>query len=163
MKTSRNYIIEQVVVNFVLNFAIAYYLGRTTLAHQETIPLWADQAAPLDPNMAGDILIGSFILSFLVTLILSAITRYHLSKQNVDTNDLVLGKWLKRLPNSLFKRSLVMGLMAMITAGLVSVLLLYALNITAVDSGYYTITHSCYAAILASCIAYSASKRALVD
>ena len=155
--------IEQVVVNFVLNFGIAYYLGKTTLAHQETIPLWADKAAPLDPNMAGDILVGSLILSFLITLILTAITRHHLSKQHIDTKDVVLSKWVKRLPDSLLKRSLIMGFMAMLTVGLASVLVLFGLNITAVDSNCYTISHSFYAAFLAGFVAYIASKRALLD
>ena len=163
MKSSRNYIIEQVVVNFVLNFGIAYYLGKTTLAHQDTIPLWADKAAPLDPNMAGDILIGSLIMSFLITLILTAITRHHLSKQHIDTKDVVLSKWVKRLPGSLFKRSLVMGFLAMFSIGLGSVLIVFALNITSLDSDCYTILHSCYAGLLAGLIAYIATKRALLD
>jgi len=163
VKSSRHYIIEQVVVNFVLNFGIAYYLGRTTLAHQESIPLWGNNTAPLDPNMAGDILIGSLIMSFLITLILTAITRHHLSKQNIDTKNVVSINWVNRLPESKFKRSLIVGFLAMFTIGLASVLLLFALNITSLDSGCYTILHSCYAGILAGFIAYIATLRALRD
>lgn len=161
MKTSRRFITEQVIANVVINFFIAYYLDKHVLEHIENIPMFAPSHAPFAPNMAGNILVGSFILSMLVTLIVTPITRYHLRKQHLSPQEAI--GIITRLPEKLFKRSMVMGLAGMFTLGLISVLALFLMEISQAPASSYVMAHAVYAALLAAIVAFFVTKRALAD
>lgn len=163
MKTSRQYVIEQIVANIIINFGIAYYLGSNAMGELATVPLIAPQDAPLDPNMAGDIMVGSLIMGVILTLILTWLTRAKLRKGGVEAMVVEDMGIIGKLPRNSFLRALTVGLVAMFTLGLVVVLLMALLGISQLPSMTYIVFHAFYVAVLAGVIAWATSKRALAD
>jgi hypothetical protein len=163
MKSSRAYLTEQVVANIIINFVIAYYIAKATLAALAVIPMQAPQDDPLAPNMAGDLLVGSFIAGLLITLIISKITHWQLAHNKIDNSQVQLNNYLKLLPQSTFKRALFMGLFAALLLAMPVVILLSVLGITQVNSSDYIVIHAVYAALIGGLLAYIVSKRALLD
>ena len=163
MRSTRAYFIEQVVINIIINFLLAYYGGRATMAKLDSIPLWAPETAPFDPNMGGEILVGSFLLGLILTAVLTAITRHKLRKETIDVSSYAVTGLVARLPAGLLKRSLVVGLVTMLSAGLAVVLVMLALGINQADAWSYHLAHSVYMATLGGVVAYFAVRRALAD
>ena len=163
MKTPRQYLIEQVVANIILNFGIAYYLGSNSMGELETVPLIAPQDSPFDPNMAGDIMVGSFILGVILTLIVSWITRAKLRKGGVEAMAVADMGMIGKLPRNSFLRALTIGAVAMFTLGLLVVLLMAVLGISQLPSLTYIVFHAVYVAAVAAFVAFAAAKRALAD
>ncbi len=163
MKSPRAYLLEQVVVNLVINFIVAYYISKVTLSALQLIPMQAPTDNPLHPNIGGDLLVGSFIAGLIITLILTAITRFNLRKNKVDTSQFTLNSWIKLLPHSVFKRGLIMGLFAALLVAMPLVVILNILGIEQAATSDYIILHGIYAALLGGGLTYVASKRALAD
>ena len=163
MKSPRAYLIEQVIANIIINFSIAYFIAKATLAALEFIPLQAPQGTPLAPNMAGDLLVGSFLTGLLITLILSKLTQWQLRHEKVDNSTVQLEGWIKLLPASIMKRALLMGVFATLVLAFPSIIILSILGVQQVASQDYIVFHAVYAGIIGGGLAYIASKRALID
>lgn len=161
MKTPRHFVIEQVIANIVINFSIVFYLNWRAMAHLATVPHLAPPDAPFAPNMAGDILVGSFILALVLSLILTAITRHNLRKGAVAPA--AAGNVIGRLPASNLLRSLVLAVFATLCIALPVVVLFPQLGIHELPSKTYIVWHACYAAALAALMAYIVVVRALAD
>lgn len=163
MKSPRAYLVEQVIANIIINFTIAYFIAKATLAALAFIPLQAPQGAPLAPNIAGDLLVGSFLTGLIITLILSKLTQWQLHHEKIDNSHVELEGWIKLLPNSIFKRALLMGLFATLVLAFPSIIILSILGVQQVASQDYIVLHAVYAGIMGGGLAYIASKRALID
>jgi len=163
MKSPRAYLAEQVIVNIIINFTIAYFIAKASLAALQFIPMQAPQGSPLAPNMAGDLLVGSFITGLVITIILSKITHWQLRHEKIDNSTFELQGWIKLLPASTFKRGLLLGLFATLVLAFPSIIILSALGIQQAASSDYIVLHAIYAGIMGGGLAYIVSKRALVD
>ena len=163
MKSPKAYLAEQVVVNIIINFIVAYYIAKASFAALTYIPMQAPQGSPLAPNMAGDLLVGSFLAGLIITLLLSKITHWNLRASKVDTSQFELSSWIKLLPQSTWLRSLIMGLLAALLLAMPVVIVMSVLGVTQVLAADYIVVHAFYAAVIGGGLAYVASKRALVD
>jgi hypothetical protein len=161
MKTTRQFVIEQVVVSVVFNFLLAFLLSWLSLRHQATIPLSAPADAMFAPSMGGDLLVGSFILGVILTLVLTKVTRINLRKKTVESQ--VPVGWSAKLPNNSLLRSLLIGLILTCTLGLVFTILLGALGILHMKIWYYIPLHAFYVGFLAWAVTVPVVKRALAD
>ncbi len=163
MKSPRAYLLEQVVVNLIINFVVAYYISKATLSALHIIPMQAPTDNPLHPNIGGDLLVGSFIAGLIITLVLTAITRLSLRKNKIDVSKFTLNSWIKKLPEPVFKRGLYLGICASLLVALPLVVVLSALGVEQATTPNYMVWHSIYAALLGGALTYIASKRALAD
>lgn len=163
MKSPRAYLVEQVSVNIVINFIIAYFIAKTTLAALQVIPMQAPHGDPLAPNMAGDLLVGSFLAGLIITLLLSKITHWNVRNSKVDKTGFELTGWIRLLPQSTFKRSLLVGVFAALILAMPVIIIMNMLGIHQAATGDYILIHAVYAAIIGGALAYIASKRALAD
>jgi hypothetical protein len=161
MKSTRQFIIEQVVVSVVFNFLLAFLLSWLSLRHQDTIPLSAPADDFFAPSMGGDLLVGSFILGVILTLVLTAVTRMNLRKKTVESQ--IIEGWSAKLPNNSLLRSLLIGLILTCTLGLVFTILLGALGILHMKIWYYIPLHAFYVGFLAWAVTVPVVKRALAD
>ncbi len=161
MKSSRSYIREQVIVNSLVNFLIALLLGWVSLNGQEKIPMWAPSHSRFDVNMGGNILLGTFLLGVILSLIITAVTKRNLRRNQVKAQSAT--GLIAHLPKAGFKRSLLMGLVAMLTIGIANVALLTLLEIDQLHVWDFILYHSVYMAVLAGIISVPATKSALVQ
>lgn len=159
MKTSREFIVEQVVVSVAFNFVIAIVLSWLALRHQAYIPLEAPADAQFDPSMGGDFLVGSFILGMILTWILTFVTRLNLKKEKVARLEAI--GWAAKLPKNAFLLSLVVALVASVVVGLPTTVIVAVLGFTQMKVWPYIIFHAFYVAILARFITVPVVKRAL--
>jgi hypothetical protein len=163
MKSVRHTIVEQVLVSCILNFLIAYGISSLTLAKISMIPMHAPSNNMLAPNMAGDILVGTFLLGLLLTLILTSVVRMQHKSKPIDFTDFNLSNFSELLPKALFKRSIIVGLASVICAALPLVIALSALSIQQMASSDYILYHAIYVACVATIMAYFVTKRAILD
>lgn len=163
MKSFNAFLAEQVIVNVIINFIIAYYLSSAALSALANIPLLAPTDNILAPNISGDLFVGTFLMGLIITLITSVITR---SKRNKTKNELgifLAPNFINKLPNSIFKRGVIIGVVPMVIIALPIVIMLTMLDITHLHSEDYIIYHAFYAAIVAGLISYSAVSRTLAE
>jgi hypothetical protein len=161
VKTAQRYIAEQIVINIVVNILMALLIGWSMMGHLDTVPMQLSSDALFDPSMAGDILVGSFLLGFILTLIVTTLTRNALSKAYIEGTTLV--GWSAKLPQPLFKRALMLGVLSMVTAGLTLVLTMLMLGLDQMKTLEYVIFHALYMGVLAAPVTYFVVKRALTD
>ncbi len=161
MKSSREFIVEQVVVSVVFNFGLAILLSWLALRHQEFIPLAAPAEAQFDPSMGGDFLVGSFLLGMILTWVLTFVTRSNLRKSKVEA--LQATGWAAKLPKNAFLRSLVIALFASVVIGLPTTVIVGVLGFTQMQVWPYIALHAIYVGILARIVTVPVVKRALAD
>jgi len=152
---------KQVVGNIVLNYFIAYYLSAHTLAVIKTIPLQAPQENVMAPNMAGDLMVGSFIMGVILTSILTLIVRKQLNA--FEAPDSVLPSAIVKLPQNLFARAIVMGLFGMFLVGMPVAIALGLLGVQQVSTQDYIFYHAIYCALLAGLMSYMVVKRVMFE
>jgi hypothetical protein len=161
MKSSRQFLIEQLTVNSALNFLIAILLGWNTLAGHQFIPLAAPEDALFDPNMASELVVGSFLLGVILTPIVTAITRAGLRKGSLQVNP--VSGLIAKLPHNSFFRSLAVALLASLVFGVTSVVILAVVGVTQLPIWTYIVAHAVYMALLALVVTWVAVKRALAE
>ena len=145
----------------ILNVLIATFLSWLSLRHQEVVPLQAPTEAMFDPSMGGDLLVGSFLLGMILTLVLTFVTRLNLKKKQVES--LVLSGWFSKIPKNVFLRSLLVGLFLTLTMGLAVTVALGALDIVQMPVWTYIALHAIYVGALAWFVTALVVKRALAD
>lgn len=163
MKSFNAFLTEQVIVNVIINFAIAYYLSSATLSALSHIPLLAPSDHLLMPNISGDLMVGTFLMGLIITLITSPITRVKRKKSSHNLGQFVAPKFIKKLPESLFMRGIVIGIVPAVVIALPIIMILAALDINQLQSTDYIIYHALYAAIMAGFISYSSVSRTLAE
>lgn len=161
MKSSRQFLIEQLTVNSTLNFLLAILLGWNALAGHQVIPLAAPEGALFDPNMAGELVVGSFLLGLILTPIVTAITRAGLRKGSLQVNP--VSGLIAKLPHNSFFRSLAVALLASLLFGVPSVVILGVFGVTQLTIWSYIVAHAAYMALLALVVTWVAVKRALAE
>jgi len=163
MKSFNAFLTEQVIVNIIINFIIAYYLSSTTLSALSHIPLLAPSDNLLMPNISGDLFVGTFLMGLIITLITAAITRSKRKKSAHDLGLFVAPKFIKKLPESLFMRGIMIGILPAVTIALPIIIVLTVLDIHQLQSSDYIVYHAVYAAIMAGFISYSSVSRTLAE
>jgi hypothetical protein len=161
MKSSREFIVEQVVVSVVFNFGLAILLSWLALRHQKYIPLSAPADAQFDPSMGGDFLVGSFLLGMILTWVLTFVTRSNLRKNKVE--GLQTTGWTAKLPKNAFLRSLMVAIFASVVIGLPTTVIVGVLGFTQMQVWPYIALHAVYVGILARIVTVPVVKRALAD
>lgn len=161
MKSSRQFLSEQVVVSVVFNILLAFLLSWLSLRHQLYIPLEAPPDDFFAPSMGGDLLVGSFLLGLILTLVLTYVTRLNLRKKAVEPQP--AEGWSVKLPKNSFLRSLVIGLVATFTIGLALTILLGVLGIGQMKVWAYIPLHALYVGALAWVVTVPVVRRALAD
>src|SRR4030095_788009 len=96
------------ILNLLLNAGIAWLLFRG----MESVPLWGQQ------SIAGDTIGTAFVLPFLTALIASAVVRSQVRSGYVPAVALSARSVLARLPRSLARRGVVLGLICIVVTGL---------------------------------------------
>ena len=163
MKSIRSTLIENVVGNIILNFFIAYGLSSLTLASMTSIPMKAPTDNILAPNMGGDILVGTFITGLILTLILTKIVRLSMKSNPVDVSSISTFGWSARLPESIFKRGLMVGIIAALAIAMPVLIIMDMLAIQQASTASYILYHAIYVALLTGFMAYFVTKRAILD
>ena len=163
MKSFNAFLTEQVIVNVIINFAIAYYLSSATLSALSHIPLLAPSDHLLMPNISGDLFVGTFLMGLIITLITAPITRAKRKKSSHNLGQFVAPTFIKKLPESLFMRGVVIGIVPAVVIALPIVMILTALDINQLQSSDYIIYHALYAATMAGFISYATVSRNLAE
>ncbi len=163
MKSVNHTIIEQVIVNCVINFIIAYGIASFTLSKITTIPMHAPSDNMLAPNMMGDILVGTFLLGLILTFILSRVVHMKNKSSPIDFTDFDLSNFSQWLPRSLLQRSLMVALVSVVCAAIPLVIALNVLSIEQMSSSDYILYHAIYVTLVAAVMAYAVTRRAIVD
>ena len=188
MKNPSVYIRNQVIANVLVNFFIAYYLSKHALEKLSYIPFEAPAHDPFHPNMAGDLLVGTFIMGVVLTLVITILTRMQLNTGNIDVGSIMrnstatatatAGKikavttnktivkedvWIERLPTHLFLRALVIGFMASLLMAFPVVAILDTLKIHALSANTYVFVHAIYCSLASAVLTVVVCKRAMLD
>jgi len=163
MKSFNAFLAEQVIVNVIINFIIAYYLSSATLSALTHIPLLAPSEHLLMPNISGDLFVGTFLMGLIITLITAPITRAKRKKSSHNLGLFVAPTFIKKLPESLFMRGIVIGIVPVIIVVLPIVMILTVLDIQQLQSSDYIIYHALYAATMAGFISYASVSRTLAE
>ncbi len=163
MKSVHHTVIEQVIVNCIINFIIAYGIAWLTLSKIKIIPMHAPSDNMLAPNMMGDILVGTFLLGLILTFILTYIVRMQSKSKPIDFTDFNLSNFSQWLPKSLLQRSLMVGMLAVVCAAIPLVTTMNVLSIEQMSSGDYILYHALYVTFVAAIMAYVLTRRAIVD
>jgi hypothetical protein len=163
MKSFNAFLVEQVIVNVILNFIIAYYLSSHLLTTLATIPLFAPIDDLLAPNISGDLFVGTFLMGLIITLITSVITRAKRDKTKQDLGVFFTSNVIKKLPHSIFKRAIIIGVVPMFLIALPIVITLSLLDIHHLNSYDYINYHAFYAATVAGLISYFSVSRTLAE
>ena len=188
MKNPSVYIRNQVIANVLVNFFIAYYLSKHALENLSYIPFEAPAHDPFHPNMAGDLLVGTFIMGVVLTLVITILTRMQLNTGNIDVGSIIrnstktetetAGKikavttnktivkedvWIERLPTHLFLRALVIGFMASLLMAFPVVAILDTLKIHALSANTYVFVHAIYCSLASAVLTVVVCKRAMLD
>lgn len=161
MKTQNKYIIESVVINSVLNFFITLGIGYFTHTGMTAIPMVAPLNTPLAPNIAGDIVVGSFILGWVLGAIVTYITRHNVNKQHVESGFIETNSFILKLPQNFAGRFISIGLAAAVV-GVVAVLILVLLGVSELQISTYSIPHAIYVAVMAGLVTLVAARRGLL-
>jgi len=141
MSTSRRYITQQVIVNALVNFFLALLISWGLMGSLEEIPIWFSTENFLDPSVIGDIVVGSFLLGLIFTVIVTQFIRADLKKGKV--NDLSRSDLQKWIPQTLFARALVFGVLCMLVGSSMAGVIL-ALDIDSVRTADYIVLHAIY-------------------
>ncbi len=163
MKSFNAFLAEQVIVNVIINFIIAYYLSSIMLSTLINIPLFASKNNLLATNISGDLLVGTFIMGLIITLITSVITRRKRNKTKQTLGLFIAPNFINKLPHSIFKRGVIIGIAPVLTIGLPIIITLMAFDIHHLLSKDYIIYHAFYAAIIAGAVSYCAVSRTLAE
>jgi|GEM_PF-2319454 len=163
MKTIRSILVENIVGNIILNFFIAYGLSSLLLASKTVIPMNAPVGDVLAPNMGGDILVGTFITGVLLTLILTNIVRLQYKSKPINITQLPNSGWSARLPESIFKRSLMVGIVSAMFIAMPVLIVMEMLAIQQASTANYILYHGVYVALLTGLMAYFVTNRAILD
>ena len=190
MKNPSVYIRNQVIANVLVNFFIAYYLSKHALEKLSYIPFEAPAHDPFHPNMAGDLLVGTFIMGVVLTLVITILTRMQLNTSNIDvgsimrnstetatatatagkikavtTNKTIVkeGGLIERLPAHLLLRALVIGFMASLLMAFPVVAILDTLKIHALSANTYVFVHAIYCSLASAVLTVVVCKRAMLD
>ncbi len=163
MKTIRSTLIENIVGNIILNFFIAYGLSSLLLASMSVIPMNAPVDDMFAANMGGDILVGTFITGVLLTFILTNIVRLQHKSKPINITQLPTSGWSARLPESIFKRSLMVGIVSAMLIAMPVLIILDMLAIQQASTANYILYHGIYVALLTGLMAYFVTKRAILD
>jgi hypothetical protein len=165
MKSSKAFMIEQLFFNSVISAGITFYLGRHTLAGIANIPLQAPTDAPFAPNMAGDLIVGTFITAVIVTLIVSLLTRFSIKKQSISMSSSFAAspRWLAKLPQNIVLSALSIAGLASLTLGVMSVLLLVVLGVSEMDAELYNYLHAIYVGFAVIVVAYAAVTKVFLS
>ena len=163
MKSFNAFLTEQIIANVIINFLIAYYLSSTTLSSLASIPLLAPTDNLLAPNISGDLFVGTFLMGLIITLITSLITRKKRNKANNELGLFIAPNFINKLPHSIFKRGIIIGVVPMLVIALPIVIILTILDMHNIHSEDYIIYHAFYAAIVAGLISYSSVSRTLAE
>jgi len=192
MKNPSVYIRNQVIANVLVNFFIAYYLSKHTLEKLSYIPFEAPAHDPFHPNMAGDLLVGTFIMGLVLTLVITMLTRMQLNTGNIDAGSIMRsatktetetetatagqikavtanetivkeGGWIERLPANLFLRALVIGFMASLLMAFPVVAILDTLKIHALSANTYVFVHAIYCSLASAVLTVVVCQRAMLD
>ncbi len=115
------------------------------------------------PNMAGDIIVGTFLLGLILTLILTSVIRMKHKSKPIDFTDFNLSDFSQWLPLPLFRRSLMVGLVSVVAAAIPLVIILNILSIQQMSSSDYILYHAIYVTFVAGIMAFFVTKRAIVD
>ncbi|MFT5889109.1 MAG: putative secreted protein [Zhongshania sp.] len=165
MKSSKAFMIEQLFFNSVISAGITFYLGRRALAGIANIPLQAPADAPFAPNMAGDLIVGTFITAVIVSLIVSLLTRLSIKKQSIsmDSSFAASPRWLAKLPQNIVLSALSIAGLASLTLGVMSVLLLVMLGVSEADAELYNYLHAIYVGLVVIVVAYAAVTKVFLS
>lgn len=155
----RYLILEQglgaVLINFVLNFAIAWAAFRGMAA----VPMWGTQ------SIAGDTIGTSFVLPFLTCLIVTPLARREVSRGRLPAFERgradvsVLGL----LPTTTFRRALVLGAAATVLFAPIAILVFHSAGLGGVDAGTFVWVKAAYAGGLAGIVTPLIAASALAD
>lgn len=154
---------QQVISNIVINFLIAYFLSTATLAAITTIPLQAPQDNIMAPNMAGDLMVGSFIMGVILTTVLTLIMRLQLRNKTIAVPEHVALSIIAKLPNNLVARGTVVGFLSMCLVGVPAAILLAVFGIMQASTQDYIFYHGIYAAVLGGGMSYVVAKRVMLE
>lgn len=129
------------VVNFAINFAIAWLMFRDAA----TVPLWGQQ------SIGADTLGTAFVLPFLSTLIVTRLARVHVRRGRVAALGWSRGAngVLRWLPASTTRRALYLGVAGVVAAGLPATQILDVLGVAAMERSTFLYFKATFAAVLA--------------
>lgn len=162
MKNTDSYLINQIIVNAILNFCIAYFIPKHALKALNYIPFKAPENDPFHPNMAGDLLVGTFIMGVVLTFILTCITRF--KSFPAKANNLEISPyWLAYLPAQLIIRALFIGLLASLFLAFPVVAIMDMLSIMSLSVETYIIGHAVYCTLASIILTIIVCKRAFLD
>jgi len=141
------------ILNLLLNAGIAWLLFRG----MESVPLWGQQ------SIAGDTIGTAFVLPFLTALIASAVVRSQVRSGYVPAAALSAGSALRRLPRSLAGRGTVLGLIAIVLAGLPTAAALGVAGVTEMAFREFVFFKAAFAAVLGALVTPIIARVALAD
>ena len=144
-----------VLVNFALNFAIAWAAFRGMAA----VPMWGSQ------SIAGDTIATSFLLPFLTCLIVTPLAQREVGRGRLpaferDRADVAL---LARLPRSTLRRAAVLGLVATLLFAPIAIAVFHAAGLDGSDARTFMWVKAAYAALLAGIVTPPIALGALAD
>ena len=163
MKSVASFIRNQVIANIVINFTLAYYLSKHALEGMSVIPYEAPVNDMFHPNMAGDLLVGTFIMGVVLTFVMTTLTRLQNNNGGINLDNLNHSSKIAFLPDQLLLRALVVGFLAAMVLALPVAATLDVLKIHSMPSDSYILYHAIYCAVASALVCMVVCQRALID
>jgi len=152
----RKEMIANVVINVVINCAIIWLLNR----HKDTISAFGDKGFHVD------IIVTTFLLFFLMSLIVMSIHRAKYKAEKLPQFQINPQNWrhklFSRLPYSVWILALIFGLFALLVFAPITVGVLAALSITELSPLTYTIFKGVWVAIIVALMNNTIIEAALI-
>ena len=163
MKSAASFIRNQVIANIIINFTLAYYLSKHALEGMSVIPYEAPVNDMFHPNMAGDLLVGTFIMGVVLTFVMTALTRLQTNNGAINLDNIKQPSKITFLPNPLLFRALVVGFLAAMVLAFPVAAILDVLKVHSMPSGSYILYHAVYCAAASALVCIVVCQRALID
>jgi hypothetical protein len=141
------------IVNALVNGAIAWAVYRGLAA----LPLWGNK------SIGGDALATSFLLPVIICLIVTPLIRAMAKQGKTPTFDSALAGWLRIFQWSLFVRALLFGVVSTVVLGGITIALLTALGVQALDFNAFIVWKMFYTGTLAAIVTPIIALVALAD
>lgn len=147
------------IINFIFGGAGAYFLARSLPA----VPMWGSK--PGDTSISGDILGTALILTFLVSVIITAVTR-----KKIKDGQLLPISWrrsshslLRLLPANNMLRGLLLGVVFMVILAPIAIFALSVFNVNQMSLWPYITFKASFSAVNAALIGPLAALCAMGD
>jgi hypothetical protein len=144
------------LVGFVINVVINGAIGWAMFRSLATVPLWGET------SIGGDVLGTSFFLPAITCLIVTPLVRREVRKGAVQGFDGALG-WLRPFQRRLPLRAALLGAVCVPLAGGLSLALLLAFGVQALDFAPFLGWKALQAGVLAACVQPAIALLALAD